>query len=145
MLTSSPCPLSHHGPTDYHTSQSTRISLTWKEGVEATDWEQVAKRDNLDVVQTELLRLEEAVHTIHLELQQIRRKEEEMRDVNGEPAPCAGWISSRCWRALGRMLGRWRCQDRPLLLFLIIAFFCNVLIIAFCCFCRDHKRAGCVL
>jgi hypothetical protein len=70
---------------DTETSQATRISVTWREGVEATDWGQVAKRDNLDVIQTELMRLEESVHTIHLELQHIRRKEEEMRDVNGEP------------------------------------------------------------
>lgn len=79
---------------DYHAAQTARISLSWKEGVEATDWQQVAKRDHLDVIQTELLRLEESVHTIHLELQHIRRKEEEMRDINGEPLELLGlWCS----------------------------------------------------
>jgi hypothetical protein len=43
----------------------------------------VAKRDNLNIIQTELLKLEDAVHDIHVELQQIRRKEERMRDING--------------------------------------------------------------
>ena len=33
--------------------------------------------------QTEMRRLESVVHTIHMELQNIRRKEERMRDVNG--------------------------------------------------------------
>lgn len=75
-------PLALH-PADYHVAQNTRIALEWREGVEATDWESVAKKENLDSVHVELLRLEEAVHTIHLELQHIRRKEEEMRDVNG--------------------------------------------------------------
>ena len=32
---------------------------------------------------TELLRLEEAAHVMHYELQHIRRKEEMMRDING--------------------------------------------------------------
>jgi hypothetical protein len=68
---------------DFHAAQSTRVALDWREGVDATDWEAVAKKDNLDAIQTELLRLEAAVHTIHLELQHVRRKEEEMRDVNG--------------------------------------------------------------
>ncbi len=47
------------------------------------DWESVAKKENLDSVHTELLRLEHAVHLMHLELQHIRRKEEEMRDISG--------------------------------------------------------------
>lgn len=45
--------------------------------------------------QTEMRRLEQVVQNIHLELQNIRRKEERMRDVNGElnrwpAAPLAG-------------------------------------------------------
>jgi len=58
--------------------------LKWREGVEATSFETLAKKDNLDSVHTELLRLEDSVHTIHLELQNIRRKEERMRDINGK-------------------------------------------------------------
>ena len=45
---------------------------------------QVAQKDKLDSIHTELRRLEQVVHDIHLELQYIRRKEEQMRDVNGE-------------------------------------------------------------
>jgi emp24/gp25L/p24 family/GOLD len=68
----------------YQIAQNTRIFLKWREGVEATNFETLAKKDNLDSVHTELLRLEDSVHNIHLELQNIRRKEEQMRDVNGE-------------------------------------------------------------
>ena len=68
----------------YQVAQTTRIALKWREGVEATNFETLAKKDNLDSVHTELLRLEDSVHNIHLELQNIRRKEEQMRDVNGK-------------------------------------------------------------
>ncbi len=70
--------------TGYQIAQTTRILLKWREGVEATNFESLAKKDNLDSVHTELLRLEDSIHNIHLELQNIRRKEEQMRDVNGK-------------------------------------------------------------
>ena len=44
---------------------------------------QVAKKDNLNAIQTELMKLEQSVHDIHVELQYIRRKEEQMRNING--------------------------------------------------------------
>lgn len=69
--------------TDFQTAQRTRVRVEWKTGAAAHDWEQVAKRDNLNNLQTELLTLEQAIHDIHLELQRIRRKEEEMRNING--------------------------------------------------------------
>ena len=43
-------------------------------------------------MQTEMCKLESVVHTIHLELQNIRRKEERMRDVNGAPRAGLGWV-----------------------------------------------------
>lgn len=68
---------------NYHTAQNTRIKFVWEEGVESKDWGNIAKRDKTDAVHTELLRLEEAAHVMHYELQHIRRKEEKMRDVSG--------------------------------------------------------------
>lgn len=61
-----------------------RISLLWRSGAAAHDWEQVARKDNLNFIQTEVLKLEQSVHDIHVELQNIRRREERMRDLNGE-------------------------------------------------------------
>lgn len=46
--------------------------------------------------QTEMMRLEQVVQTIHLELQNIRRKEERMRDVNGALA-CCGHAALHGW------------------------------------------------
>jgi hypothetical protein len=51
--------------------------------VESKNWDQIAKKDKTDAVHTELLRLEEQAHTMHYELQHIRRQEEKMRDING--------------------------------------------------------------
>lgn len=68
---------------NYHTAQTTRILLLWEEGAEAKNWDQIAKKDKTDAVHTELLRLEEQAHTMHYELQHIRRQEEKMRDING--------------------------------------------------------------
>lgn len=68
---------------DFQTAQRTRIKLDWRSGAAAHDWESVAKKDNLNFLQTELLSLEESIHDIHIELQRIRRKEEQMRDING--------------------------------------------------------------
>lgn len=67
---------------DYHTAQGTRIRVKWQTGAQAHDWQAVAKKDNLNAIQTEMRKLEQVVHSIHIELQNIRRKEEMMRNVN---------------------------------------------------------------
>ena len=67
---------------NYHTAQNTRIQLEWDEGLEATNWDEVAKRDHTDAVHTELTKLLQTAHTMHFELQHVRRKEEELRNVN---------------------------------------------------------------
>ncbi|KAL4451435.1 hypothetical protein ABPG77_009507 [Micractinium sp. CCAP 211/92] len=78
---------------DYHTAQSTRIRMRWTTGADAQNWEAVAKKDNLNVIQTELRRLEHVVQTIHIELQNIRRKEEKMRDVNEATNTRVAWFN----------------------------------------------------
>ncbi len=52
------------------------------------DWGAVAKKDNMNVLATELQKLEETVKQIHQEMQYLRRREEEMRDINGETGAC---------------------------------------------------------
>ncbi|KFM26437.1 Transmembrane protein Tmp21 [Auxenochlorella protothecoides] len=78
--------------SDFQTAQNTRIRVEWKSGASAHDWEQVAKKDNLNFLQTELLSLEQSVHDIHIELQRIRRKEEEMRDINEATNARVAWL-----------------------------------------------------
>lgn len=78
---------------DYATAQTTRLRLNWRSGSEAHDWEEVAKKDNLNAIQTEMLKLEQTVHDIHLELQSIRRQEERMRDLNERINTRVAWFS----------------------------------------------------
>jgi hypothetical protein len=78
---------------NYHTAQNTRVHLEWEEGVDATDWDDVAKRDHTDAVHTELTKLLETAHTMHFELQHVRRKEEELRNVNERTNSLVAYLS----------------------------------------------------
>ena len=124
---------------DYHTAQNTRISFKMAMGAAAHDWAAVAKKDHLTAIQTELMKLESMTTSIHLELQSIRRKEEQMRNINGAVGGQWGgpvWggqggLSSECARGFGVGSGRLRAplmistcrrRQRPP--------------------CRGHQRAG---
>ena len=54
---------------------------------------QVARKENLNVIQTELRKLEQSMHDIHVELQLIRRKE--VRPLRAAPGPCAQPLARR--------------------------------------------------
>lgn len=104
-----------------------RIKVSWLAGAAAHDWEKVAKKENLNLIQTELLKLEESIHDIHLELQSIRRREEIMRNINGarflggvvaESSSCrpsrsltfphGGFhVPGRIYKCKGSMAGHW--------------------------------------
>lgn len=47
------------------------------------DWDAVAKKDHLSLMQTEILRLEALIKEIHDEMVTMRTREEEMRNLNG--------------------------------------------------------------
>ena len=68
---------------DATTAKDTSIKLEWKTGVAATDWEDIAKKENLDLMATELRKLEDTVKEIHSEMMYLRRREEQMRNLNG--------------------------------------------------------------
>ena len=83
------------------------MSLEWKTGVSATNWDEVAKKENLDLMATELRKLEDSVKEVHNEMLYLctsftessslrssvkevhnemlylRRREEQMRNLNG--------------------------------------------------------------
>lgn len=69
--------------TDYTTAQQTRIWVDWKTGVHARDWDALAKKENLNAMAAELNKLEETVKDILQEMAYLRRREEEMRNING--------------------------------------------------------------
>lgn len=68
---------------DMDTALATTIRLDWKTGVAATNWDDIAKKENLDQMATELRKLEQVVKEIHQEMLFFRNREEEMRNLNG--------------------------------------------------------------
>jgi predicted RNase H-like nuclease len=51
--------------------------------VAATNWSEIAKKENLDEMAIELRKLEDTVKEIHDEMLFLRKREEEMRNLNG--------------------------------------------------------------
>mmetsp|Transcript_11866 Transcript_11866/g.37701 ORF Transcript_11866/g.37701 Transcript_11866/m.37701 type:complete len:217 (+) Transcript_11866:143-793(+) len=78
---------------DMPTARQTKIRLDWKTGVAATDWDAIAKKENLDAMGTELKRLEETVKEIHAEMLYMKKREEEMRDMNEDTNSRVLWFS----------------------------------------------------
>ena len=72
-----------HTYADAMTAKDTKLKLEWKTGVAATDWDDIAKKENLDLMATELRRLEDTVKEIHNEMLYLRKREEQMRNLNG--------------------------------------------------------------
>jgi p24 family protein delta-1 len=72
---------------DMETALATTIRLDWKTGVAATNWDDIAKKENLDLMATELRKLEQVVKEIHEEMLYFRTREEEMRNLNGVRPP----------------------------------------------------------
>lgn len=62
--------------------------MDWKTGVHARDWDALAKKENLHAMAAELTKLEETVKDVLQEMAYLRRREEEMRDINGEGGCC---------------------------------------------------------
>lgn len=98
------CPLHRHLTTDYSTAQQTRIWVDWKTGVHARDWDALAKKENLNAMAAELNKLEETVKDILQEMAYLRRREEEMRNINGARG-CTRVVSACC----GFLKGSGRC------------------------------------
>lgn len=62
------------------------------------DWDAVAKKDHLSDMATELRRLEGTIREIHQEMVQMRSREEEMRNINGQPIQC---FAPKCFAVVG--------------------------------------------
>jgi len=64
---------------DKETAQKTYVSVDWKLGAMARDWEAIAKKEHLDHLQVELRKYEEVVKDIHKEMRHIRDKEDKLK------------------------------------------------------------------
>ncbi|XP_056167381.1 transmembrane emp24 domain-containing protein p24delta3-like [Syzygium oleosum] len=69
------------------------IGLDWKIGIAAKDWESVAKKEKLQGMELELMKLEGAVQAIHDNLKYLKNREEEMREVSEKTNARVAWSS----------------------------------------------------
>ncbi|KAJ1380168.1 GOLD domain [Sesbania bispinosa] len=69
------------------------VSLEWKTGISAKDWESVAKKEKIEGVELELRKLEGAVDAIHGYLIYLKDKEAKMREVSERTNGRVAWFS----------------------------------------------------
>jgi hypothetical protein len=81
--------------TDPNAFYVAKLSLDWKTGVAATDWDTIAKKEHLDQLSVEMRKLEGVIREVYAEMLQLQQREQEMRDLNGEHPVGSGWRSPR--------------------------------------------------
>lgn len=69
---------------DLQTALQTRLTIDWRAGVAATDWDTIAKKEHLDQLSVEMRKVEGQIREIYAEMLQLQQREQEMRDLNGE-------------------------------------------------------------
>ncbi|XP_067836577.1 transmembrane emp24 domain-containing protein 10-like [Heptranchias perlo] len=72
------------------------IILNTKHGVEAKNYEDIAKAEKLKPLEVELRRLEDLSESIVNDFADMKQREEEMRDTNGKDAPEHGTLARPC-------------------------------------------------
>ncbi|VDL69427.1 unnamed protein product [Nippostrongylus brasiliensis] len=74
--------ISNHGPDGARHAQPREVSLKMKHGVEAKNYEDIAKAEKLKPLEVELRRLEDLSDQIVKDFAFMRKREEEMRNTN---------------------------------------------------------------
>lgn len=69
------------------------LSLDWRTGIAARDWDSVARKEKIEGVELELLKLEGAVQAIHDNLMYLKDREAEMREVSESTNARVAWYS----------------------------------------------------
>ncbi|XP_006660684.1 transmembrane emp24 domain-containing protein p24delta4-like [Oryza brachyantha] len=70
-----------------------KLNLDWRVGIATKDWDSVAKKEKLEGVELELVKLETAVQAIHENLLLLRSKEADMRDISEKTNTRVTWLS----------------------------------------------------
>eukprot|EP00879_Flechtneria_rotunda_P000343 GHRR01000434.1.p1 GENE.GHRR01000434.1~~GHRR01000434.1.p1 ORF type:complete len:204 (+),score=54.32 GHRR01000434.1:229-840(+) len=78
---------------DLETAYHTKLTLDWRTGVAATDWDTIAKKEHLDQLSVEMRKVEGAIREIYAEMLQLQQREQEMRDLNEETNTRVAWFS----------------------------------------------------
>uniref|UniRef100_A0A5B7AWY4 Putative transmembrane emp24 domain-containing protein p24delta5 n=1 Tax=Davidia involucrata TaxID=16924 RepID=A0A5B7AWY4_DAVIN len=69
------------------------VSLDWRIGIGARDWESVARKEKIEGVELELRKLEGVVQAIHENLNYLKDREAEMREVSETTNGRVAWFS----------------------------------------------------
>ncbi|XP_057737854.1 transmembrane emp24 domain-containing protein p24delta3-like [Arachis stenosperma] len=78
---------------DGHHQEGVSLGIEWKTGISAKDWESVAKKEKIEGVELELMKLEGAVQAIHQYLIYLKDKEANMRQVSERTNARVAWFS----------------------------------------------------
>ncbi|KAL1539200.1 transmembrane emp24 domain-containing protein p24delta3-like [Salvia divinorum] len=69
------------------------INIDWKTGIDAKDWDSVARKEKIEGIELELRKLEGAVEAIHENLIYLKTREAEMRIVSETTNARVAWYS----------------------------------------------------
>ncbi|CAA7059908.1 unnamed protein product [Microthlaspi erraticum] len=72
----------HHDQSHYTPSSSVIISLDWKIGIRAKDWDSVAKKEKIEGVELDLRKSEAVVNGIKANMLHLKLKEAYAREIN---------------------------------------------------------------
>ncbi|CAA7059909.1 unnamed protein product [Microthlaspi erraticum] len=76
------CLSMHHDQSHYTSNSSVIISLDWKIGIRAKDWDSVAKKEKIEGVELDLRRSEAVVNGIKANMLHLKLKEAHARDIS---------------------------------------------------------------
>lgn len=74
-------------------AKAVTIGIDWKTGINAKDWESVARKEKIEGVELELVKLEGIVQAIHETLEYLKNREAEMREVSEKTNARVAWLS----------------------------------------------------
>lgn len=74
-------------------AKAVTIGIDWKTGISAKDWESVARKDKIEGVELELVKLEGIVQAIHENLEYLKDREAGMREENEKTNSRVAWLS----------------------------------------------------
>ncbi|KAF4354588.1 hypothetical protein CsatB_007838 [Cannabis sativa] len=74
-------------------ASSFSVSLDWRTGIAAKDWESVARKEKIEGVELELRKLEGIVDSIRENLVYLKNREAEMREVSEKTNARVAWFS----------------------------------------------------
>jgi len=69
------------------------LGIDWKTGIAAKDWDSVAKKEKIEGVELQLTRLEGLVQAIRENIEYIKNREGEMREVSEATNARVAWFS----------------------------------------------------